>query len=250
MPYQLSSHPVWVLLEQKQLPIEIIAKIFSYDTVMISPIDMTSNEFSRIRKFFEGPRLRVPFMCLVNTFIQMCFDCDEPAIQDFVIDYIYQHHCQFYNVNDPEEIFQRFLIKIHMVFIDDFWFSNGANLNENRRHLEESLFYLLKCSYYDKVWFSYVPSIIKNDIDNNHYNLVHFSDFDNWKTKYNYKILSDILCNKKNIQRSVTKGNLIGYCRLFGIKHYKSWSKKKLYHSLMTNEATEFNEKYLGECCI
>ena len=250
MPYQLSSHPVWLLLEQKQLPMEIIAKIFSYNTVLISPIDMTSDEFSRIRKFFEGPRLRVPFRCLVNTFVQMCFDCDEPDIQNFVVNYIYREHCQFYLVNNPTEIFQKFLVNVHMYFANDFWFSNSVNLNENRQYLEQSLFYLLKCSYYDKVWFSYAPSIIKNNIDVNNYNLINFSDFDNWKSKLNYKILIQILCNKKNIQRSVSKDNLIGYCRLLGIKHYKSWSKKKLYHALMTTETTDFNEKYIEQCCI
>ena len=251
MPYQLSSHPVWRILEQKFLPMEIIAKIFSYNTVLISPIDKTSDEFSRIRSFFERPTMRVPFTCLVNTFVQMCFDCDEPDIQNFVVRYIYQHHTHFYTVNDPQEIFQRFLIKIHIAYEHTtMWFKNGANLNENRRLLEESLFYLLKCSYYDKVWFSYAPSIIKNNIENNNYNLVNFSDFDNWKSKYNYKILTQILCNKKNIQRSVSKDNLIGYCRLLGIKHYKSWSKKKLYHALMTTETTGFNEKYIEQCCI
>ena len=245
MPYPFSAHPVWEILEQKQLPPEIIAKIFRFNTVLVSPIDGTSDEFSRIRKFFEGTRLMVPFTCLLHTFTQLCFDCDDDEVQDCVVQYVYRSHSQFYTLNDPKQIFDRFLNSR-----SNELYGLSSNLNENRQMLEESLFYLLKCSYYDKVWFAYAPSELKNEIDNNNYNRVHFSDFDNWKNKFNFKIFSEILCNKKNIQRSVSKGNLLGYCRLFGIKHYKSWSKKKLYHALMTAEATDFNEKYLGECCI
>ncbi len=241
MPLQFSSHPVWEIFEEKNLPPEIIAKIFTYNTITVSPINETLEELNQIRGFFETNRLEAPFSSLVDSFTKLCFDYDDYDMEEHVTKYIYRFKHLFYTLNDPTKILHHFIANTYYSISSNYSFIKGL--------LENMLFYLMRCAYYDQVYFCFEPSERKNTIDIVYRNLIQFREFDNWKHKLNFKIFSQIMSNNFGVQRGVSKSNLIGYCNLFGVKCYKSWTKQKLYHALMTTDATDFDETYLEQCC-
>jgi len=241
MPLQFSSHPVWEIFQDLNIPPEIINKILSFNTVIYSPIFQTVGELTNIRDFFEKSRLEAPFNSLVATFTTLCFDYDDYDMEEHVTTYIYKFNHHLYTINDP--------VKILEIFVETTYYSVCPNFDIIKGLLAQSLFYLMRCAYYDKIYFAFEPSDKKNNIDLTYHNLIQHKTFDNWKSRLNYMIFTQILFNKFGMQRSVSKQNLIGYCKLYGINHYKSWSKKKLYHTLITNEPTKFDDKYLEQCC-
>jgi len=97
---------------------------------------------------------------------------------------------KFKNVARSEKLLRRVDDIFLIDSLSNIIFSETENVNSFIKPSEEEI----------NLALSGIPVIIKNNIENNNYNLVNFSDFDNWKSKYNYKILTQILCNKKNIQ--------------------------------------------------
>jgi len=241
MSYQLSSHPVWEIFQDLNIPPEIINKIFSYNTVVYSPISQPFDELTHILEFFEKTRLEAPFNNMIHSFTTLCFDYDDYDMEEFVLNYIYRFNYHFHTINDPTKVFEQFL--------RNTFYTVGPNFEMVKDHLAHSLFFLMRCAYYDKIYFAFEPSAKKNNIDLTYHNLIAHKSFDNWKDRLNNKIFTQIIFNKSGIQKLVSKDNLIGYCNLYGIKYYKSWSKKKLYHALITNEPTTFDANYLEQCC-
>ena len=239
--YPLSSHPVWLILSQLNLPPEIINKIMKFNTVILSPINNTLNEFHSIRMFFENKTTETPFTELVATFSKLCFDCDDYDVEEHVTNYIYRFYSQFYTINNPKKILEQFLLST-------IYYRISFHINTTRSLLEEILFSLMKWAYYDNIYRIYEQSYNKNMTDTSYYNLRNYKIFDNWRVRMFYKGFVCLMCNKLNIQKIICKKHLIGYCKVFGIKYYKSWTNKKLYNTLMTHEATGFNERYLDIC--
>lgn len=258
-----SSHPVWGILETFNLPPEIILKIFSFKTVLMSPTRLPMDEFSEIENKTNDCCINCNYLRhnnLLETFITQLFNMNNiPYERYFTLVDSFLIKNQRFKPKNKEKLYKNFLeyIEIYKLNSEDpldaYFHCTYKYIDVYKKNLIETILFTL-CN--NEYCFNIMKIFNTQNIDNKveSYILDSMRYDVGWGEIYFWKYMIYAFINKKkvtknklsivNLKTTITNSTLIKWCNILGIKHYKSWKKAQLIGSIFKNEASDFDNSY------
>jgi len=251
-----SSHPVWDLLEAFNLPPEIIIKIFSFKTILMSPTSLAMSEFSKIINENNRCCINCNYLRhnnLHETFITQLFyvDSNIPYERYFNLTEMFLIHNLRFKPKNKSVLYKNFIEfieyykKISEDPIDNYIkLSKYKDIDYKKDLMETMLFTLCSNEYYFNLVKIFNSENIDKKIENYMYDSLIYNP--SLGQIYFWKYMISAFVSKKKVTKNkcVTHRILIQWCNILGIKHFKSWNKKKLITSIFKNEPSDFDLSY------
>ena len=248
--YSYSSHPVWIVLKELNLPDELVDKIMGYKT-FYSPIDYTFTEYSMcltenknqidwlrendLQNYMVNLLMHVFNQNTINVNYYNNFTIMNNITTSFIAKYMMRYK------ETPKNLFKMIMDNIrnsqNLQLANNERTENSISLKNTIEIISANLKFLLT-SYFIKL------------INSINLNIEHDSLEEDLDLFYDYEInrfeLSKLWFNICYIFRHPnipSKTDLLMFNYMYGLKYKKSWTKKKLISNLMKNEPN--NDKIL-----
>ena len=254
-----SSHPVWHILEKYGIPPEIIIKIFGFRTVLMSPSKKGIDEFMEIKDVYNINCCQIceesHHNSLLNAFITQTFNDNVDSDRYFNLTITFLSINMLIKPTSKLLLLSKFL-----KYIEDYKYlaedplDRYIRLNNNIDCTNDLLGTMLFTLCMNEYKYNFHRIYSSTDIDYKIEDKIEWDEVLQLHVPIETYFWKNMICSLLNI-KNVTKKKwslrsdmyiapkirILKWCRVFGIKHYKSWNKNKLISALLKNEPTGFN---------